>query len=151
MVTSVFSGLSVGLLGMGWTVAIAIVATAVALVHLLFVPIPERGVVRDPATGGHGISFRGAVTAIRGVPGLLALIFFATFNNLVGGVFMALMDPYGLTLFSVEVWGIVLGVTSIGFIIGGGIVAKFGLGRNPLRTLLWVNVGVSILGMTFAL
>src|SRR5690606_21890540 len=45
----------------------------------------------------------------------------------------------------------VLGVTSIGFIIGGGMVAKFGLGRNPLRTLLWVNVGVSILGMTFAL
>jgi len=30
MVTSVFSGLSVGLLGMGWTVVIAIVATAIA-------------------------------------------------------------------------------------------------------------------------
>lgn len=41
MVTSVFSGLSIGLLGMGWTVAIAIAATGVALVHLLFVPIPS--------------------------------------------------------------------------------------------------------------
>src|SRR3546814_7445628 len=52
-------------------------------------------------------------------------------------VFMALMDPYGLTLFSVEVWGIVLGVSSVGFILGGALVAKFGLGKNPVRTLLW--------------
>jgi len=85
------------------------------------------------------------------VPGLLALILFSTFNNLVGGVFMALMDPYGLTLFSVEMWGIVLGITSFGFIIGGGLVAKFGLGKNPVRTMLIVNIGVAVLGMTFAI
>jgi len=151
MVTSVFSGLSVGLLGMGWTVAIAIVATAVAFVHLLFVPIPERGVVREPDAAPQRISFRGVLPAIRSVPGLLALILFATFNNLVGGVFMALMDPYGLTLFTVEAWGVVLGVTSVGFILGGVLVAKFGLGSNPVRTLLLVNVGVAVLGMTFAL
>lgn len=151
MVTSVFSGLSVGLLGMGPTVLIAIVATAAALVHLVFVTIPERGVVHDPATGRRRVELRGVFTAIRSVPGLLPLILFTTFNNLVGGVFMALMDPYGLTLFSVEAWGIVLGVTSVGFILGGLLVAKFGLGRNPVRTLLLVNVGVAILGMTFAL
>jgi DHA3 family multidrug efflux protein-like MFS transporter len=85
------------------------------------------------------------------VPGLLALILFTTFNNLVGGVFMALMDPYGLTLFSVEIWGIILGITSVGFILGGLLVAKFGLGRNPLRTLLLVNVGIAVLGMSFAI
>lgn len=150
MVTSVFSGLSIGLLGMGWTVVIAIAATALALLHLLFVRIPERGVahVEGAATG---LDFRGIIPAIMVVPGLLALILFSTFNNLVGGVFMALMDPYGLTLFSVEVWGVILGITSIGFIAGGLIVAKFGLGRNPLRTLLLVNIGIAVLGMTFAI
>jgi len=150
MVTSVFSGLSVGLLGMGPTVLIAIVATAVAFVHILFVAIPERGVLRDPDAAPKRISFRGVIPAIRSVPGLMPLIIFTTFNNLVGGVFMALMDPYGLTLFSVELWGIVLGVTSIGFVVGGGLVAKFGLGKNPVRTLLLVNLGVSVLGLTFA-
>jgi DHA3 family multidrug efflux protein-like MFS transporter len=151
MVTSVFSGLSIGQLGMGPTVFIAIAATAVAFVHILFVRIPERGVLRDPDAAPKKISFRGVIPAIRAVPGLMPLIVFTTFNNLIGGVFMALMDPYGLTLFSVEAWGIVLGVTSIGFIIGGGLVAKFGLGGNPVRTLLLVNMGVSILGLTFAL
>jgi DHA3 family multidrug efflux protein-like MFS transporter len=150
MVTSVFSGLSIGLLGMGWTVVIAIVATALALAHLMFVPIPERGVAHvEGAPKGFG--FRGVIPAIVVVPGLLALILFSTFNNLVGGVFMALMDPYGLTLFSVEVWGVILGITSIGFIVGGGLVAKFGLGKNPVRTMLLVNIGIALLGMTFAI
>ena len=45
---------------------------------------------------------------IRGVPGLPALIVFATFNNFLGGVFMALIDAYGLSLVSVEVWGLLL-------------------------------------------
>ena len=36
LVTSVFSGLSIGFLGMGWTLVIAIVLTGVALIHLLF-------------------------------------------------------------------------------------------------------------------
>jgi DHA3 family multidrug efflux protein-like MFS transporter len=151
MVTSVFSGLSIGLLGMGWTTAIAIAATGVAFVHLLFVPIPERGVAHVEGGAPKGFGFRGVIPAVMAVPGLLALILFATFNNLVGGVFMALMDPYGLTLFSVEVWGIILGITSFGFIIGGALVAKFGLGKNPVRTLLLVNIGIALLGMTFAI
>jgi len=151
MVTSVFSGLSIGILGMGWTVAIAIAATGIALVHLLFVPIPERGVAHVEGGAPKGFGFRGVIPAVLAVPGLLALVLFSTFNNLVGGVFMALMDPYGLTLFSVEMWGIVLGVTSFGFIIGGALVAKFGLGRNPVRTMLLVNIGIALLGMTFAI
>ncbi|MFE7846206.1 MFS transporter [Microbacterium sp. NPDC057407] len=151
MVTSVFSGLSIGLLGMGWTVVIAIVATALALTHLLFVPIPERGIVHAEGEERRGLGFREVIPAVLAVPGLLALILFTTFNNLVGGVFMALMDPYGLTLFSVEVWGVILGITSIGFIIGGGLVAKFGLGKNPVRTMLLVNIGIAVLGMAFAI
>jgi len=151
MVTSVFSGLSIGLLGMGWTVVIAVAATGVALAHLLVVSIPERGVVRGGDTATPTLTFRGAIPAIRRVPGLLALILFTTINNLVGGVFMALMDPYGLTLFSVEMWGVVLAVTGLGFIVGGALVAARGIGRNPVRTLLSVNVGVAVLGMTFAI
>ena len=151
MVTSVFSGLSVGILGMGWTTAIAIALTAVALLHLLTVPVPEERPPPDASGKRVAFDISGAVAAIRGVPGLVALIVFTTFNNLVGGVFVALMDPYGLTLFSVETWGIVLGVTSIGFIVGGGLVAKFGLGANPVRSLLLVNVGVAVLGMAFAI
>ena len=149
MITSVFSGLSVGLLGMGWTLAIAIALTGASLLHLLPLSIPELD--PEPEEGGSRFDVRGAVTAIRAVPGLVALILFSTFNNLVSGVYIALMDPYGLTLFSVEAWGIVLGVTGLGFVVGGGLVAKFGLGANPVRTLLLVNVGVAVLGMTFTL
>lgn len=151
MVTSVFSGLSIGLLGMGWTLAIAIVFTGFALVHLLFVKIPEEEIAHDPELEGKKIDLKGSIAAIRAIPGLAWLILFTTFNNLVGGVFMALMDPYGLTLFSVEWWGVILGITSTGFIIGGLLVAKFGLGKNPVRTMLLVNIGVALLGMTFTI
>ena len=152
MVTSVFSGLSIGMLGMGWTLVIAVGLTAVALAHLWFaVKIPESEIYHDPELKGKKIDLRGSIAAIRAVPGLVWLIVFTTFNNLVGGVFMALMDPYGLTLFPVEIWGVVLGVTSTGFIIGGMIVAKKGLGKNPIRTMLLVNIGVAILGAVFVI
>jgi DHA3 family multidrug efflux protein-like MFS transporter len=49
-------------------------------------------------------------------------------------------DPYGLELVSVETWGIVLAVSFFGFIVGGVAVARRGLGANPVRTLLLVNV-----------
>lgn len=149
--TSVFSGLAIGLLGMGWTLGIAITLTVLALLHLFTVAIPEEGVFHDPELGTKKIDLAGSIAAVRAVPGLMALIFFTCFNNLVGGVFMALMDPYGLTLFPVEAWGIVLGVTGTGFIVGGAIVAKRGLGENPVRTLLLVNVGVALLGMLFTI
>jgi len=151
MVTSIFSGLSIGLLGMGWTLVIAIMFTAIAAAHILFIKIPEKTILHDPELENKKVDLKGSIAAIRTVPGLLWLIIFTTFNNLVGGVFMALMDPYGLTLFSVEMWGVVLGVTSTGFIIGGAIVAKKGLGKNPLRTLLLVNVAVALLGGLFTI
>lgn len=150
--TSVLSGLSVGYLGMGGTLGVAVVLTAAALVDLLVrVRIPEDGVFHDPELGSKRIDVRGSLATIRAVPGLLALVFYSAFNNFVGGVFMALMDPYGLTLFSVQAWGIVLGITGTGFIIGGMIIAKTGLGGNPVRTLLLVNVGVSLLGILFVI
>jgi MFS transporter, DHA3 family, multidrug efflux protein len=151
MVTSVFSGFSVGMLGMGWTMLIAIILTAIAAVHILFVKIPEEKIYHDPELKNKKIDLKGSIAAIRTVPGLAWLIVFTTFNNLVGGVFMALMDPYGLTLFSVEMWGVVLGITSTGFIVGGMVIAKKGLGKNPLRTMLLINIGVAVLGALFTI
>lgn len=150
LVTSVFSGLSIGFLGMGWTLIIAIVAMAVTFVHLLFVRIPEQTPQRDPDAPS-ALDFRGSVRAIREAPGLFALIVFSTFNNLIGGVYMALMDPYGLTLFSAQMWGIALAFASTGFLIGGALVARFGLGRRPVRTMLLVVAAMGVLGAVFML
>lgn len=149
-VTSVFSGLAIGFLGMGWTIVIAVVLTLAAFVHLLTLRIPEdapaRTGEREPA-----VDLRGAITAVRAAPGLFALIVFSTFNNLVGGVYMALMDPYGLTLFDVQIWGFVLAFTSTGFIIGGLFIGRFGLGKNPIRTMLVLVAVMGGLGMVFTI
>ncbi|MGY4856388.1 MFS transporter [Cryobacterium sp. AP23] len=150
MVTSVFSGLAIGMLGMGWTLVLAIALSAAALLHLLFLRIPED----QPKQDGERrplIDLSGSITAVRAATGLFALIIFSTFNNFIGGVYMALMDPYGLELFPVEVWGIVLGVTSTGFIIGGLLIAKFGLGRNPIRTMLVLVILMGVLGALFTI
>lgn len=150
MVTSVFSGLSIGLLGMGWTLVISLVLTAGAWLHLLTLRIPEE----QPERSGDRqpiIDLRGSITAVRAATGLFALIIFSTFNNLIGGVYMALMDPYGLEMFPVELWGVVLGVTSTGFIIGGLLIAKFGLGKNPIKTMLLLVILMGLLGALFTI
>ena len=150
LVTSVFSGLSIGFLGMGWTLGIAIVAMALTFAHLLFIRIPEKEPEVDPEAKS-ALDFRGSVQAIRLAPGLFALIVFSTFNNLIGGVYMALMDPYGLTLFDAQMWGFALAFASTGFLIGGGLVAKFGLGAKPVRTMLLVVIAMGLLGAVFML
>lgn len=53
---------------------------------------------------------------------------------------MALMDAYGLSLVSVQTWGIMWGFLSFAFIIGGTIVARRGVGKNPVRTLVGLNM-----------
>jgi len=150
LVTSVFSGLSIGFLGMGWTLGIAIAAMVLTFVHLLFIRIPEGTPQPDPSASG-ALDFRGSVTAIRLAPGLFPLIIFSTFNNLIGGVYMALMDPYGLTLFDAQTWGFALAFASTGFLVGGGLVAKFGLGAKPMRTLLIIVMAMGLLGSVFML
>ncbi len=151
IITSVFSGLAIGLLGMGWTLAIAIILTALALVHIYFVQIPEKGIAHDPELANKKVDIKGSIAAIKAVPGLFALLIFSTFNNFIGGVYMALMDPYGLTLFSVEMWGILFGVAGTGFVVGGILIAKFGLGKNPLKTLLRLAVIMGLLGALFTI
>jgi DHA3 family multidrug efflux protein-like MFS transporter len=149
-VTSLLSGLSVGLLGMGWTIVVALVLTALALAHLLTLRMPEE--VRPAATDARGsFDLRGSIAAVLAISGLFALILFSTFNNFIGGVYMALMDPYGLEMFSVEMWGAVFAIGSTGFIIGGALIGKFGLGSNPLRTLLIAVAAMGVLGAVFTL
>lgn len=151
IVTSVFSGLAIGMLGMGWTLVISIVLTAAALAHIYFVQIPEEGIVHDPELANKKVDIGGSIAAIKAVPGLFGLLIFSTFNNFIGGVYMALMDPYGLTMFSVEMWGILFGVAGTGFVIGGILIAKFGLGKNPLKTLLRLGIVMGLLGALFTI
>lgn len=151
IVTSVASGLSIGLIGMGWTLVVAAVLMALATLHMWRLDIPEKEIAHDPELASKLVDIKGSWAAIMAVPGLAGLVFFAVFNNLVGGAFMALMDPYGLTLFSVEQWGVVFGVAGTGFVAGGMLVGKFGLGKKPLRTLLVVNILVAVVGMTFVI
>jgi DHA3 family multidrug efflux protein-like MFS transporter len=141
LITSVISGVLVGLAGMLYVLLLAIAVMAIAIAHLLTVRLPHD---RVAAAGEHGrrggVDVRGTLAVVSGISGLLALIAFTAINNLLGGVFMALMDAYGLSLVSVEVWGLLWGLLSTGFIIGGLVVARWGLGRNPLRSFLLGNV-----------
>lgn len=140
-ITSVFSGLVIGFLGFNWALGIAVTLTFVTTIHLLTVKIPETLPVHpEGEEPKKHLDLRGTIKAISSVPGLFGLIIFATFNNLLGGSFMALMDAYGLSLVSVEVWGMIWGVLSFGFIVGGLIVAKKGLSNTPLRTLMFINI-----------
>ncbi len=150
IITSVLSGLSIGLMGMGWTIVVALVLTALAFAHLLTLRMPEE--VRAAATDAQGgFDLRGSVAAVLAISGLFALILFSTFNNFVGGVYMALMDPYGLELFSVELWGTYFALGATGFIVGGALIGKFGLGANPLRTMLIAVIVMGVVGAVFTL
>jgi len=140
-ITSVFSGLVIGQLGMGWAYYATVVITAGVLLHLRPIVIvePEPAPPAEGEPTGH-IDIAAALETIRSVPGLPLLIGLAAFNNLLAGVFMALTDAYGLSLVSVETWGLLFGFISLAFIIGGLAVAKFGLGNNALKIILLGNL-----------
>jgi DHA3 family multidrug efflux protein-like MFS transporter len=145
LAASIFSGLAVGYLGMVGMLAIAIGFSIVVVLHLWTIAIPNFPRSPLPETGemklqNEGVDLRGTLRAINLVPGLFALILFHSFNNFLGGVFMSLMDAYGLLLVSVQAWGILWGFLSLGFIAGGMVVARKGLGKNPLRLLFLANL-----------
>jgi MFS transporter, DHA3 family, multidrug efflux protein len=149
LVTSVISGLLVAAGGMFYVLLLGMVVLGVSVVHLASVRIEDRpeGAATSDAESTEDlqpkqnkVDIRGTLQVVRSVPGLLALIGFACFNNFLGGAFMALMDAYGLYLVSVQTWGLLWGALSAFFIIGGLAVAKTGLSKNPVRLLLLVNV-----------
>jgi DHA3 family multidrug efflux protein-like MFS transporter len=166
LVTSVISGVLVAAGGMLYVLILAVGVLALVEVYLALLTVPERRIVTtaeamgEPADGapadampsdgageaadadsmGKGVDIRGTLRIVLGVPGLLALILFSCFNNFLGGAFMALMDAYGLSMVSVQAWGLLWGALSVGIIVGGLLVARVGLGSNPVRVLLLVNV-----------
>ncbi len=139
-VVSAFSWVIIGQLGMIWAVGIGVVVMPAVIMHLLMLRFPPETHLDERHDDDKKVDIRGTIRIILSIPGLMAMIFFAMINNFIGGVFMSLMDAYGLSLVSVEIWWVVLAVTSIGFIVGGSIVAKYGLGRNPVFTLLAISV-----------
>jgi DHA3 family multidrug efflux protein-like MFS transporter len=138
-ITSVLSGVVIGQLGMGWALIIAVGISVLALLHLLTIHVAEERPVFDHDDRPPRFDFKGATGVIRTIPGLWGLIGFAAFNNLLGGVFMSLMDAYGLSLVSVEAWGFLFAALSSGFILGGVMVARRGLGKDPMKVILVGN------------
>jgi MFS transporter, DHA3 family, multidrug efflux protein len=135
--TSVLSGLAIGFLNMEIALGIAIATTILALLHIITIPLVEPPPA--PSTENTKIDVSGSIAAVRNTPGLISLIFFTTFNNFLGGIFMALLDAYGLSLVSVAAWGVILAGLSIGFMFGGLYIARFGLSANPVQRMLIVN------------
>ncbi len=151
LVTSVISGLLVGWGGMLPVLVLAVAVLAVSLVHLPTVRVPAQ--VTEAADGGPDkrVDLRGTIRVVRGIPGMFPLIFFTTINNLLGGVFMALMDAYGLSMMSVQAWGLAWGVLSALMILGGLSVARTGLSSNPVRLILLLNLALWTVTLAFPL
>ena len=141
LVTSVISGLLVGSSGMFGVLVLALVVLGIALVHLQWVRVPE--IVDSAADASdHKVDLRGTVRVVRGIPGMPALIVFSTINNFLGGVFMALMDAYGLSLVSVQAWGLIWGALSSVLIVAGLLITRTGLSSNPVRLILLINLAL---------
>lgn len=156
LVASLFSGLVIGFLGVFWMLVIAIGLTGLVVLHLLTLSIEDKTAdtkdgQADTQQRNTSLDIRGMVQLIRRVPGLFGLIFFQAFNNFLAGVYMSLTDAYGLSLVSVQVWGGLWGFLSLGFIIGGVVVARKGLGQNPLRTLFRANIVMWLICSVFTL
>lgn len=150
LTTSVISGLLVAQAGMFLVLLLAVIITVLVIAHLWSIEIPEATIAHVDGAP-KSVDLRGTYKLVAGIPGLLALILFTTFNNLLGGVFMALMDAYGLSMMSVEAWGILWGVVSSGFILGGLLIARFGLGGKPLRALFGANLVIWFVSSLFTI
>jgi DHA3 family multidrug efflux protein-like MFS transporter len=150
LMTSVISGFLVGHSGMYHVLLLAMVMMSATLVHLWFVPLHEKKIVSADGQSKK-LEIGKTLAVIKKVPGLLPLILFTMFNNFLGGVFMALMDAYGLSLVTVQTWGVIWGFLSCAFILGGLIIAKFGLGKNPLQAMFSANITIWIISSFFTI
>ena len=153
LATSAISGFLVAWGGMRYTLIFALILTLAAFMHLRFTPVdePRAGATPGKPPEPRRVDIAGTVRVIGAVPGLFALILFASFNNFLGGVFMALMDAYGLSLMAVQAWGLLWAFVSCAFILSGIVIARTGLGPNPLRTLMFVNLAVWSVSAVFTI
>lgn len=151
--TSVASWLVIWFLGMWWAIVGAAVVMLIVVGHLFTFRIPEEKIF-----SAHGeestpkkLNIKDTIGIIKAIPWLFALILFTTFNNFLWGVFMSLMDPYGLLLVSVQTWGMIFGVVSLAFIAAGLLISKKWLGKNPLKTIFIVNIAMWMTCMYFVI
>lgn len=151
VVTSAVSGFLVDWGGMQATLLFAIGLTALAFIHLWTIALEEPSPAIQVYDQRKWLDLQGTITIISVVPGLFALIMFSSFNNLLGGVFMALIDGYGLSLMNVQEWGLLWALASLGLVLSGFVISRTGLGRNPVRTLLLVNAIVWLVASVFTL
>ncbi len=151
LATSVASALLVGWNGMLGVLVMAVVVLTVAVVHLQRLALPDT-LARAAAAGEpKRVDLRGTVRIIRGIPGMIPLIAFTALNNLLFGGLMALMDPYALSMMSVQAWGIIWGGLSAVMIVGGLLVARVGTSSNPVRLILLVNLALWAVMVVFPL
>jgi DHA3 family multidrug efflux protein-like MFS transporter len=149
LICSAISGILVGMGGMFYVLILGIVMMILSILHLWFLVIPEKEIVHlehQPK-----VDLRGTFAVVAAIPGLMALILFSTINNFLGGTFMGLMDAYGLSLVSVETWGLLFAVISCGFIVGGLFISKYGLGKNPLVAMFAANIVIWIISAIFTI
>ncbi len=150
LICSAISGLLVGAGGMYYVLILGISMMIFSILHMWFLPIPEKEIVHLEHQQGK-VDLRGTYAVVVAIPGLMALILFTTINNFLGGAFMGLMDAYGLSLVSVETWGLLFAVISCGFIVGGLYISKYGLGRNPLVAMFIANIIIWIISAVFTI
>ncbi len=149
LICSAVSGLLVGAGGMFYVLILGIVMMTLSILHMWFLRIPEKEIVHLDQQSK--VDLRGTYAVVAAIPGLMALILFTTINNFLGGAFMGLMDAYGLSLVSVEVWGGLFAVISCGFIVGGLFISKYGLGKNPLFAMFAANIIIWIVSAVFTI
>ena len=143
LIASVISGLLVGAAGMLYVLLVALWSTsALAIVR-------PGGAVADPedvprgsgwsgAGGGRGSARRGRAELV-GMPGLIALIAFTSINDVLGRS-CSWPDGARTGLSRSSRWrsGACCGACSApSMIIGGLVVSRRGLGRNPVRRCSW--------------
>lgn len=150
LITSAISGFLVAHSGMYLVFILALIVMTLSIAHLLSLNIPEKEIVHLEGQPPK-VDLRGTLAVVTAIPGLIALIFFSTFNNFLGGVFMGLMDAYGLSLVSVQVWGVLWAILSCGFIVGGLFIAKYGLGKNPLFAMFAANIVIWVISSVFTI
>jgi len=150
LICSAISGVLVGAGGMFYVLILGIGMMIISITHIWLLPIPEKEIVHLEHQQGK-VDLRGTYKVVAAIPGLLALILFTTINNFLGGAFMGLMDAYGLSLVSVEVWGLLFAVISCGFIVGGLFISKYGLGKNPLVAMFSANIIIWIISAVFTI
>lgn len=143
LICSAISGLLVGAGGMFYVLILGIVMMTLSIFHMWTLQIPEKEIVhleQQPK-----VDLRGTYAVVAAIPGLMAMILFTTINNFLGGAFMGLMDAYGLSMVSVQTWGLLFAFISCGFIVGGMVIAKYGLGKNPLVAMFAANIIIWII------